>query len=117
MGIFQEFKKFAVKGNAMDMAVGIILGAAFNKVVNSIVQDLLMPPIGVLIGGVDFKNLQVVLKPAGVNSAGAPVPEVALRYGAFINTAVEFLIVAFSVFVVVKFMNRLLRGREEPPPA
>ena len=112
MGILQEFKQFAVKGNAMDMAVGIILGAAFNKVVTSIVQDMIMPPIGMLLGNVDFKNLQVVLKSAALDAAGNTIPAVGIRYGAFLNTVIEFVIVAFSVFVIVKFMNRLIRKRE-----
>ncbi|MBE7465778.1 MAG: large-conductance mechanosensitive channel protein MscL [Planctomycetes bacterium] len=117
MGFVQEFKEFAVKGNAMDMAVGLILGAAFNKIVNSIVTDLIMPPIGMLIGGVDFKNLMIVLKEAAKGPAGEDIPAVGIRYGMFINTVVEFLIVALSVFVVVKMMNRLVRKREEPKPA
>ena len=112
MGFLQEFKQFAVKGNAMDMAVGIILGAAFNKVVTSIVQDIIMPPVGMLLGGVDFKNLQAVLKSATVDAVGTAIPAVAIRYGAFLNTVIEFLIVALSVFVIVKFMNRLIRQRE-----
>jgi large conductance mechanosensitive channel len=94
------------------MAVGIILGVAFNKVVTSIVQDIIMPPIGMLLGRVDFKNLEVVLKKAYVNPAGVSVPSVAIRYGAFINTVIEFFIVALSVFIVVKLMNRMLRKRE-----
>lgn len=114
MGFIAEFKQFAVKGNALDMAVGIILGAAFNKVVTSIVQDLIMPPVGLLLGGTDFKNLQIVLKNATVDAAGKEIPAVAIRYGAFFNTVVEFLIVALSVFVIVKFMNRLIRKREVP---
>ena len=105
MGMMQEFREFAVKGNAMDMAVGIILGAAFNNLVTSIVQYLIMPPIGILIGGVDFKNLQIVLREATVDAAGAPVAAVGIRYGMFINTLIEFLIIAFSVFVIVKFIN------------
>jgi large conductance mechanosensitive channel len=116
MGFVQEFKEFAVKGNAMDMAVGIIIGAAFNKIVNSIVADIIMPPVGLAIGGVDFKNLQVVLKEAAVSPAGEAIPAVAMRYGAFLNTVVEFLIVALSVFVVVKFMNRLISRREPAAP-
>jgi len=112
MGFVNEFKEFAVKGNAMDMAVGIIIGAAFNKIVNSLVADIIMPPIGMAIGGVDFKNLQLVLKEASTSSAGEAIPAVAIKYGAFLNTVIEFLIVALSVFVVVKFMNRLLRQRE-----
>ncbi len=111
MGMLQEFKEFAVKGNALDMAVGIILGAAFNKVVQSIVGDLIMPPIGLMIGGVDFKNLQMVLKDPAVSAAGEVLPAVAIRYGAFVNTLIEFLVVALSVFLVVKVMNRLIRQR------
>lgn len=107
MGFFQEFKEFAVKGNVMDMAVGIIIGAAFNKIVNSLVNDVLMPPLGILIGGVDFKNLEIVLKGAEGN-----LPAVVIRYGLFINTVIEFLIVGLSVFVVVKIMNRLIKVRE-----
>lgn len=112
MSFVSEFKEFAVKGNAMDMAVGIIIGAAFNKIVNSIVSDIIMPPIGMAIGGVDFKNLQLVLKEATTSAVGEAVPAVAIRYGAFLNTVIEFLIVALSVFTVIKFMNRLLRKRE-----
>ncbi len=108
MGFWQEFKEFAVKGNALDMAIGIILGSAFNKIVNSLVMDILMPPLGILIGGVDFKNLQVVLK-----AAVGEVPAVAIGYGQFVNTVIEFLIVALSVFVVVKVMNRLIKTREK----
>lgn len=116
MGFMQEFKEFAVKGNAMDMAVGIIIGAAFNKIVQSIVNDLIMPPIGMAIGGVDFKNLQLVLKDAAVVD-GKDIPAVAIRYGMFLNTVIEFVIVAFSVFCLVKFMNRLIRKREAEAPA
>jgi len=107
MGFWQEFKEIAVKGNALDMAVGIILGAAFNKIVNSLVNDILMPPLGIMIGGVDFKNLQVILK-----EAAADMPAVVIRYGQFVNTVIEFLIVALSVFFVVKVMNKLIKIRE-----
>lgn len=110
--ILEEFKTFAIKGNAVDMAVGIILGAAFTKVVNSIVSDLIMPPLGVVIGGVDFSNLQIVL----VKAAGE-APEVAIRYGAFISNVIEFLIVAWAVFVVVKIMNRIIALRPAPGSA
>jgi len=107
----EDFKAFAVKGNAIDMAIGIVIGAAFNKIVNSIVTDLMMPPLGLLIGGVDFKNLQFVLKPATVDAAGNPVDAVAIRYGLFINTCIDFLIVAFTVFMMVRLVNRLSRLR------
>lgn len=112
MSFMSEFREFAVKGNAVDMAVGIILGVAFTQVVNSLVNDVLMPPIGMLIGGVDFSQLAIVLREATVTPAGEAIPAVAIRYGAFLNAVLEFLIVAFSVFMVVKFMNRMIRSRE-----
>jgi large conductance mechanosensitive channel len=113
MGIVQEFKEFAVKGNAMDMAVGIIIGAAFNKVVTSLVNDVIMPPIGMMMGGVDFKDQRIVMREPVLGPDGVVVTEeVALRYGMFINTMIDFLIVAFTVFLMVKFLNRLIRRRE-----
>lgn len=119
MGIIQEFKEFAVKGNALDMAVGIIIGAAFNGVVQSLVNDVLMPPLGMLIGQVDFKNLMIVLAPAkaAVAAAGdvpaqAAVEAVAIRWGLFINQVINFLIVAWVVFIMVKMMNKLIKKRE-----
>jgi len=102
MSLVKEFKEFAVKGNAVDMAVGIIVGAAFGKIVTSIVSDLIMPPVGLLLGGRDFSNLQLVLRKASLDQ-----PEVAIRYGTFINTALDFLIVAFCVFMLVKGINTL----------
>ena len=111
MGMLKEFKDFAVKGNALDMAVGIIIGAAFNKVVTSLVNDIIMPPIGMLLGGVDFKNLQVVLKAPVTSITGEVIPAVAVRYGLFINTVSDFLIVAFTIFLVVRTVNRLSQMR------
>lgn len=111
MKIWQEFKQFAIKGNAVDMAVAIIIGTSFNKVVNSLVNDVIMPPIGYVLGGVDFKNLQIIMKEATTKAAGEVVPAVALRYGMFINTVIDFLIVAFTMFVVVKIMNKILKAR------
>jgi len=102
MSIMKEFKEFAVKGNAVDMAVGIIIGASFGKIINSLVNDVIMPPLGLLIGGVDFKNLKIVLKAATVDT-----PAVAINYGQFINTTIDFLIVAFSIFIVIKAINTL----------
>jgi len=112
MGLLKEFKEFAVKGNALDMAVGIIVGGAFGKIVSSLVNDIIMPLVGMLLGGVDFKNLQITLKGATVGPAGEAVPEVAVRYGLFINTVIDFLIVAFTIFMVIRTVNRLsqLRG-------
>jgi large conductance mechanosensitive channel len=108
----EEFKAFAIKGNAIDMAIGIVIGAAFNKIINSIVSDLMMPPLGLLIGGVDFKNLQIVLQQGKDAVDGAPaIAEVAVRYGAFLNSIVEFLIVGLSAFVAVKVMSRVMSAR------
>lgn len=114
MGFVQEFKEFAVKGNAVDMAVGIIIGAAFGKVVSSLVNDVIMPPLGMALGSVDFKNLEYVLKPASVNAAGAKVDAVSLRYGLFINNVIDFLIVALTIFIVIKAMNNLIKKRPGP---
>jgi large conductance mechanosensitive channel len=102
MSIIKEFKDFAVKGNATDMAIGIIIGAAFGKIISSLVNDVIMPPLGLLIGGVDFKNLKLILKPATSDA-----PAVSLNYGQFINTIVDFLIVAFTIFLVVRVLNSL----------
>lgn len=115
MSIINEFKEFAVKGNVVDMAVGIIIGAAFGKIVTSIVGDVIMPPIGLLIGGVDFSDLAIVLK-----EATADTPAVTIAYGRFIQTIIDFTIVAFAIFMVVKGINRLKRKEEaapEPAPA
>ncbi|MCX7552434.1 large-conductance mechanosensitive channel protein MscL [Marinicella sp. S1101] len=112
MGMMTEFKKFAVKGNVMDMAVGIIIGAAFGKIVAAFVSGVLMPPLGLLIGGVDFSDLEYVLKPA-TESAEA----VAIQWGAFVQTTIDFLIIAFAVFMVVKVMNNLKKKEEEAPAA
>jgi large conductance mechanosensitive channel len=108
MGFIKEFTDFAVKGNALDLAVGVILGAAFGKVVNSIVTDIFMPPLGWVIGGVNFTDLKWVIKPAVAAADGiAAQPAVAITYGAFIDTLIQFGIVAFSVFVAIRFLNKL----------
>lgn len=113
MAIMREFREFAVKGSVVDLAVGVIIGAAFGKIVTSIVTDVLMPPIGLLLGGVDFASFALRLQEATVDAAGKPVPPVLLKYGAFINTVIEFAIVAFCVFLLVKAINA---ARREPPP-
>ena len=97
MSIVKEFKEFAIKGDAVDMAIGIIIGASFGKIISSLVNDIIMPPLGLLIGGVDFKNLKIILKAATDNA-----PAVAINYGQFINTTIDFLIVASAIFVVVR---------------
>jgi large conductance mechanosensitive channel len=116
MSFFKEFKEFAAKGNVVDMAVGIIIGGAFGKIVASLVNDIIMPPIGVLIGGVDFTNLKLVLKQASVDAVGKEIPAVAINYGSLVNTVVNFLIIAFAIFMVIKAMN-FVKKKEEAAPA
>jgi large conductance mechanosensitive channel len=111
MSIVSEFKEFAVKGNVVDMAVGVVIGAAFGKIVASFVKDVITPPIGVLVGGVDFSRLQLVLK-EGVGEA----PPVTITYGIFLQTVFDFVIVALAIFAVVKGINRLKRKEEAAPP-
>lgn len=112
MSMMAEFKKFAMRGNVVDMAVGIVIGGAFGKIVSSLVKDVLMPPIGVLMGGVDFSSLAVVLK-AATEEAEA----VTINYGMFIQTVVDFLIIAFAIFMVIKAMNNLKKKEEAAPAA
>ena len=114
MSILKEFKTFAVKGNVVDMAVGIIIGAAFGKIVSSFVGDIIMPPLGVLIGGVDFTDLAVTLK-----AAEGDLPAVMLAYGKFIQSIIDFIIIAFAIFMAIKVINRLKREEEvaEEAPA
>ena len=123
MGMMKEFKDFAIKGNVVDMAVGIIVGAAFGTIVKSLVADVIMPPIGLLLGNVDFSNLFVVLKDAAGQAPYATVADaqaagaVTLNYGMFINTIISFLIVAFAIFIVIRNINRMKREEAAPPPA
>lgn len=112
MSMMSEFRDFAMRGNVVDMAVGIVIGAAFGKIVSSFVSDVLMPPLGILLGGVDFTELAVTLK-----AAVGEVPAVTLNYGTFIQTLVDFIIVAFAIFMVIKAMNSLKKKKEEAPPA
>lgn len=119
MGMMDEFKEFAVKGNALDLAVGVVLGAAFGKIVSSLVDDVIMPPIGLALGGADMTNLFVTLGPGTyatleeAKAAGAPT----LNYGSFLQTVVDFLLVALALFLIVRVLNRLRRKKEEAPPA
>jgi large conductance mechanosensitive channel len=120
--MFKEFKEFAIKGNVIDMAVGIIIGAAFGTIVNSLVQDVIMPPIGLLLGNVDFSNIFAVLKQgkvagpyasvAAAKSAGA----VTINFGVFVNTIISFILIAFAVFVLVRTINKMRRQEQTPPP-
>jgi large conductance mechanosensitive channel len=121
MGMMKEFKTFAVKGNVVDMAVGIIIGAAFGTIVKSLVADVIMPPIGLLLGNVDFTNLFIVLKqgamagPYETLAAASEAGAVTLNYGMFINTIVSFLIVAFAIFILIRNINKLKKQEEAPP--
>ncbi len=115
MGLLKEFKEFAVKGNVVDLAVGVIIGGAFGKIVTSLVNDVIMPPIGLLIGGMDFKDLNVVLKEETVNEAGEAVAAVTLNYGMFIQNVVDFTIIAFVIFLAIKGINKMNRKKEEAP--
>lgn len=116
MGLLKEFKEFAVKGNVVDMAVGIIIGGAFGKIVSSLVNDVIMPPIGKLIGGVNFTDLKVVLSNAVVADGGEVVkPEVAILYGSFIQTVIDFLIIAFVIFMAIKAINKMKREKPAEP--
>lgn len=119
MGMIDEFKEFAVKGNAIDLAVGVVLGAAFGKIVTSLVDDIIMPPIGLALGGANFTDLFVNLGPgsyaslAEAKAAGAPT----LNYGNFLQNVVDFLLVALALFLIIRVINRLRRRREEAPAA
>ena len=112
MSMMSEFKSFAMRGNVIDMAVGIVIGGAFGKIVSSFVSDVLMPPIGMMMGGVDFGDLAVVLQ-----EASGDVAAVTLNYGSFIQTVVDFLIIAFAIFMVVKAMNNMKKKEEAAPAA
>ena len=104
MGMISEFKEFAMKGSLVDMAVGIIIGGAVGKMISSLVEDVIMPPIGVLLGGVDFSDLSFVIQKA---------PEVAIKYGAFVQTLIDFTIIAFVIFIMIKVINKTKRNKEE----
>ena len=126
MSFFKEFKQFAMRGNVVDMAVGIIIGAAFGKIVSSLVNDVIMPPIGMLLGGINFSEFRMVIKdavPATVDAAGNAVPEIAavtLNYGSFIQVIIDFLIIALAIFMMIRVMNKMQKKEEAkpaPPPA
>lgn len=112
MSFFKQFKEFAVKGNVLDLAVGVIIGAAFGKIVSSFISDVVMPPLGLLVGGVDVKHLQLVLKGASKDANGAVVEAVTLNYGLFIQNVVDFTFIALVIFVAIKGINKL-RGKDE----
>jgi large conductance mechanosensitive channel len=111
MSMLKEFKEFAMRSNVIDLAVGVVIGAAFGKIVSSVVADVIMPPIGLLLGGVDFSDLKLVMK-----EAVGETPAVTLNYGSFIQTCVDFLIIAFAIFLLVKLINSLKREEAAAPP-
>lgn len=120
MSLVKEFRDFAMRGNVVDMAVGIIIGGAFGKIVTSVVNDIIMPPIGMLVGGVDFKDLKYVLQEATMVDGAEEVAAVSINYGNFIQTTFDFIIIAFAIFMVIKAMNRMKKKEVEapaPPPA
>ena len=114
MGFFKEFKEFAMKGNVMDMAVGVIVGGAFGKIVSSLVDDVLMPLIGMTTGGIDLSGLEYKVMIPGIDG-GEPIAGAVLKYGAFIQNVIDFLIIAFCIFLMIKAMNKLTAKKEEEP--
>ncbi len=115
MGFISEFKDFAMRGNVVDMAVGIVIGGAFGNIVSSFVSDVIMPPIGMLLGGVDFNELKVVMKQAVIEGGEIVAPAVSINYGSFINTIIDFLLIALAIFAVIKFMNKMKKQEEVAP--
>ena len=115
MKLIQEFKEFAVKGNMIDMAIGIIIGASFNKVIDVLVKKVLLPPLSLLSNGINLESKKIILRESQTNSEGVfLIEEVAIRYGQFVETFLDFLIVGFTIFMVVKFINRLNKKAEDP---
>jgi large conductance mechanosensitive channel len=116
MGLVKEFKEFAMRGNVVDLAVGVIIGAAFGNIVTSLVKDVIMPPIGLATGGIDFKDKVLVLKSAVMEGEKVMTPAVTVNYGLFINALINFLIVAFCIFLIIKAMNKAMPKASPPPP-
>lgn len=117
MAMLKEFKEFIMRGNVVDMAVGVVIGGAFGQIVTSLVNDVIMPPIGVMLNGVDFKELKCVIQKATVDAAGTEIPEVSIAYGNFIQTMINFLVIALVIFFVIKGINLLHKKKEEEAPA
>lgn len=115
--MLKEFKTFAMRGNVLDMAVGIITGGAFSKIVTSLVNDVLMPPIGMILGGVNFTKLSITLKAATVDATGKAVSAVTINYGSFLQTTVDFTIIAFTIFIMIKAMNKVVKKEAAAPSA
>lgn len=117
MSLIKEFKEFALRGNVVDLAVGVVIGGAFGKITTSMVNDVIMPPIGWAMSGVDFADLKLTIKAAATDAAGAVIPAVTINYGAFFNTLIDFTIVAFALFIVIKAMNKLKKKEAAASPA
>lgn len=117
MSMMKEFKEFAMRGNVVDMAVGIIIGGAFGKIVSSVVSDIIMPPIGYLLGGVNFTDLKFIISQASVNAAGEAIPAVSINYGNFIQVTIDFIIIALAIFMMIKGMNSMKKKEEAAPAA
>lgn len=117
MGMISEFKEFIARGNVLDLAVGVVIGGAFGKIVTSLVEKIIMPPIGLLLGGVDFSKWAITLKDATIDAAGKEVPAVVLGIGDFLNTIIQFVIIALAIFMVVKAVNRMRKPAEAAPAA
>ncbi|MGV8961006.1 MAG: large-conductance mechanosensitive channel protein MscL [Stenotrophomonas sp.] len=117
MGMISEFKEFAMRGSVIDLAVGVVIGASFGKIVTSLVEKVIMPPIGWLIGGIDFSKLAWTLAPARIGADGKEIAAVVIGYGEFINTVIQFLIVAFAIFMVIRMINKLARKKAPEPAA
>ena len=115
--MLREFREFVARGNVVDLAVGVIIGAAFGKIVTALVDKVIMPPVGMLVGGVDFSKLGITLKQATVDASGKEVPPVVLAYGEFLNAIIQFVIIAFAIFLLVKAVNRLARRQPAEPAA
>ena len=116
MSILKEFKEFSMRGNVVDMAIGVIIGGAFGKIITSLVADIIMPPIGLLLGGVNFSELKIMLQEASTNAAGKTLPAVTLNYGNFLQIIVDFLIIAFAIFLCVKAINKVRTQKEANTP-
>lgn len=117
MGLIAEFKEFVSRGSVLDLAVGVVIGAAFGKIVTAFVDKIIMPPIGLLVGGVDFSTWAITLREATMDAAGKEVPAVALGLGEFVNTVIQFLIIALAIFLVVKAVNRMRKPADATPAA
>jgi len=117
MGMLKEFREFAMRGNVIDLAVGVVIGAAFSKIVTALVEKVIMPPIGLLIGGIDFSKLAWVLAPARTAADGTVIAPVVIGYGDFLNAIIQFVIVAFAIFLLVKTINRLHKPKDAAPAA